>query len=1577
LSLTNPLRRACIVVNDSWQFDRFILAFIASNAVVLCLMQPTKLEGRGCASTGSNASTSGAGNAAMEDSELVFTTVFTLEMLVKIIAMGFYFEKGSYLSDGWNVMDFLVVVVSLVSLLPGIGGGVSALRVVRVLRPLRSLSVMPGMRTLIDTMLRAIPMIGNVLLFCVFFFTVFGIFGLQTFMGALRNRCFTLVDDATCDQFTSVEDVIMCRGDVAGMESGVAVLLAEHDERTCETGSAGTGTYECPSGQRCMKAHNPAYGLIHFDNAAHAFLTIFQCITLEGWTPIMYMAMDAVTGWSVAYFLLLVFFGGFFLLNLALAVITEVYDEESAEAKFEAEQAEDTEEAKQERLMEERIAKRKAVIEHIGVGGDESDSDSDAGSSAMGIRGGASTGSFIDAVFGPLGNGKRKGGVAAIRSVVESPRFGTFFTSLILANTLALAMEYEGMSDTYADSLAACNLALTISFALEMVLKIAGLGPREYVQDSFNIFDAVVVLLSLAELALANSGSLSALRSFRILRVLKLVRSWKGLQRFLYTVYLTVMSLGEFAFIVVLTIFIFALLGMQMFGGKMCGLGDDGDTPRHNFDTLLWALVTVFQVLTGEDWNAVMYDGVAASGSWSSLYFVALLIIGNFLVLNLFIAILLTNFSAQEISSDMKETRKLLESISFFNTYMSKERGLTEKSPAELELERWWSELPDKKMKHGAEKRWTKLATLAYDRVLEAEEAERIKREERMRADEEKRAKRLEAERQAKYDELNNPEQMSWASALFCGLYDPTTLATPQPGNAPKRLEAYRAKSLKIFSRDNPIRKACFALCDDHRFDAVVMAFIATSSIMMVFESPRAMENDSFADALDAVDTAFIVIFACEMAVKLVAYGLWLEERKGTYLRDPWNCLDGFIVLVGIVGKIMSGANLGWVRALRTLRALRPLRVIQRVPALKVVVNALLRSLPGLGNVMLVALLFWLIFGILGMQLFMGAFARCDDPDVAARVDCVDGWVNETRALAWNPVAKSCLGAVSVSTESACAGTYAYSEYRERSWSSDDMNFDNVFNAMQTLFEMSTTEGWTAVMYNGVDSTSPDTAPERDNNPPMAFFFIAFEIVANFFILNLFIGIILDNFTQMAQESGDGGSATMTKEQKLWAQRKKNFFKEAGDEVNKQTSPWRSALFKFSHDERFDFTIMGFIVLNAAAMACEHYQQSDTWTVALEGVSIGCSAVFIFEATVKLLAMGPRLYFAERWNQFDFFCVVMSIIGFAFGTGGGASVLRVLRLARLFRLVRRLKGLRMLFNTVIISMPGIINIGGLLFLLCFVYAVLGMHLFGKVKFGETHNEHANFRDFGNSLLTLLRMVTGEAWNSIMYDVMVKDDCDSSDECAIGECCGVAGAPLYFITFVIFGSFVTLNLLIAVVVDTFSNQKKEEEGEDVTDEDIEQFKIAWIMIDRKGEGRIPASRVAELVRRTPPPLGLKGTRVTALGMVRFMKKLDIGKYCIGEDEVLHYEDALVAFMRRSMNLDVGNMPEVLRVEVMETLRSKSTKSAKNLADAAIMTDDDESDDEWAKAKKRGRKSGATASKSVVIVDGKERASLRKK
>ena len=152
-------------------------------------MEPLKIEGRGCGTE--VATTTSGGNRVIDASELVFTTTFTFECLVKVIACGFYFTPTSYLKDGWNVMDFLVVVVSLLSNIPGLGSNLSALRVIRVLRPLRSLSVLPGMRALIGTLINAIPMIANVMLFCVFFYTIFGIFGLQVFMGVLRNRCFT------------------------------------------------------------------------------------------------------------------------------------------------------------------------------------------------------------------------------------------------------------------------------------------------------------------------------------------------------------------------------------------------------------------------------------------------------------------------------------------------------------------------------------------------------------------------------------------------------------------------------------------------------------------------------------------------------------------------------------------------------------------------------------------------------------------------------------------------------------------------------------------------------------------------------------------------------------------------------------------------------------------------------------------------------------------------------------------------------------------------------------------------------------------------------------------------------------------------------------------------------------------------------------------------------------------------------------------------------------------------------------------------------------------------------------------
>ena len=205
-------------------------------------------------------------------------------------------------------------------------------------------------------------MIANVMLFCVFFFTVFGILGMNLYMGVLRNRCFTVVTESSCaDHADHESNAAFCREIIPNFGEDLnvtaAVLLTDDEEQTCTNTSMSWLGYLCPEGMMCLKAFNPNSGITHFDNIAHSWLTIFQCITLEGWTPIMYMTMDASTGWSVVYFILLVFTGGFFLLNLALAVITEVYDEENTEARDAKDEEEDKEDAEEER---KRLIKKAA-----------------------------------------------------------------------------------------------------------------------------------------------------------------------------------------------------------------------------------------------------------------------------------------------------------------------------------------------------------------------------------------------------------------------------------------------------------------------------------------------------------------------------------------------------------------------------------------------------------------------------------------------------------------------------------------------------------------------------------------------------------------------------------------------------------------------------------------------------------------------------------------------------------------------------------------------------------------------------------------------------------------------------------------------------------------------------------------------------------------------------------------------------------------------------------------------------------------------------------------------------------------
>uniref|UniRef100_A0AAG5DD54 Ion transport domain-containing protein n=1 Tax=Anopheles atroparvus TaxID=41427 RepID=A0AAG5DD54_ANOAO len=203
-------------------------------------------------------------------------------------------------------------------------------------------------------------------------------------------------------------------------------------------------------------------------------------------------------------------------------------------------------------------------------------------------------------------------------------------------------------------------------FSLEMFLKMYSLGLQGYFVSLFNRFDCFVVIGSVIEVLLTNTQlmpplGISVLRCVRLLRVFKVTKYWQSLSNLVASLLNSIQSIASLLLLLFLFIVIFALLGMQVFGGRFIFNSMD-NKPRSNFDSFVQSLLTVFQILTGEDWNAVMYDGiqayggVASFGILASIYFIILFICGNYILLNVFLAIAVDNLAdAESLTAVEKE----------------------------------------------------------------------------------------------------------------------------------------------------------------------------------------------------------------------------------------------------------------------------------------------------------------------------------------------------------------------------------------------------------------------------------------------------------------------------------------------------------------------------------------------------------------------------------------------------------------------------------------------------------------------------------------------------------------------------------------------------------------------------------------------------------------------------------------------------------------------------------------------------------------------------------------------------------
>ncbi|XP_054616752.1 voltage-dependent T-type calcium channel subunit alpha-1I isoform X2 [Dunckerocampus dactyliophorus] len=1202
-----------------------------------------------------------------------------------------------------------------------------------------------------------------------------------------------------------------------------------------------------------------------------------------------------------------------------------------------------------------------------------------------------------------LWNGMRR----KLWGIVESKYFSRGIMIAILINTISMGIEHHNQPEELTNVLEICNIVFTSMFTLEMILKLTAFGFFEYLRNPYNIFDGIIVIISVCEIIGQADGGLSVLRTFRLLRVIKLVRFMPALRRQLVVLMKTMDNVATFCMLLMLFIFIFSILGMHIFGCKFSLKTEAGDTvpDRKNFDSLLWAIVTVFQILTQEDWNMVLYNGMASTSPCAALYFVALMTFGNYVLFNLLVAILVEGFQAEgdanrsysddeRSSCNFEDNDKQKDSLHLSDPKIctltpnghldlgplpaglfpgerlsfalgSRKNSVISLGRANLEhraaypgrgYHNWGRPLPPNPQASWARRSsWNSLigvrpcssSSPSTSPVFTSSPSARpfygyglgglggvvggslrirgprassspLRHLHSVHPDEEEsllsptvatRTLQLRhpilhgpfvprRDRRALSLELPHLLQVPGAPHLppplpphpmspvalhahqrkksYSGglrisggggleslsvigrvhqdcngktplaqiLQPPPNHQTEQPGGlnnqrqlmadvfpqvntrskdredlddeldyslcfrVQKMLEAHKPDwcetredwSVFLFSPQNKFRQMCQSIIAHKLFDYVVLAFIFSNCITVALERPKILQGSLERVFLTISNYIFTAIFVGEMTLKVVSMGLYMGEQA--YLRSSWNILDGFLVFVSLIDIVVSMAGgakiLGVLRVLRLLRTLRPLRVISRAPGLKLVVETLITSLKPIGNIVLICCAFFIIFGILGVQLFKGKFFYCLGPNVK-----------------------------NITNKSDCL----QANYK---WVHHKYNFDNLGQALMSLFVLASKDGWVNIMYHGLDAVGVDQQPVTNNNPWMLLYFISFLLIVSFFVLNMFVGVVVENFHKCRQHQ-EVEEAKRREEKRQRRMEKKRRKAQKLPYYASYTSV-RLMIHTLCTNHYLDLIITFIICINVITMSLEHYNQPHSLDLALKYCNYFFTSTFVLEAILKLIAFGFRRFFKDRWNQLDLAIVLLSVMGITLEEIEISAalpinptiirIMRVLRIARVLKLLKMATGMRALLDTVVQALPQVGNLGLLFMLLFFIYAALGVELFGELVCNQDYpcegmSRHATFENFGMAFLTLFQVSTGDNWNGIMKDTL--RECPPDHGIDVDYACNPSLqfiSPMYFVSFVLTAQFVLINVVVAVLMKHLDDSNKEAQEEAEMDAEIE-------------------------------------------------------------------------------------------------------------------------------------------------------------
>ena len=683
-----------------------------------------------------------------------------------------------------------------------------------------------------------------------------------------------------------------------------------------------------------------------------------------------------------------------------------------------------------------------------------------------------------------------------------------------------------------------------------------------------------------------------------------------------------------------------------------------------------------------------------------------------------------------------------------------------------------------------------------------------------------------------------------------------------------------------IESQKHVIRRVAHMIAHSTLFQYLTTVTIFFSMASLSLSSPLNYPDHILEQIVDKSDVVIAVVFSLEALLKALDLGLYHRDRmnygKG-YFQHRWNIFDfamtlcsAFVAVVylsGATGEVTKVADY-----LRFTRALRAWSLVGRSPRMVIIFQSLVSSLWSIGSVAFIALLVWVMFSIGGAQLFGGQLYACTSVDWGDQTYTGAGIYNKSTCLAQN--------------------------YTWQNWRRD---FDNVGDAMLTLFGVATTDEWMDVLFmTSSVSGVPDIAPSGNNRPIYVLFLMIYMVVMNFFLLNVFVSVLVDSFfeTKKSVEKELRESLTSGKAaDKIMSEVERRFFDfyqrvlvyvKPPIDTPYEDDSWRHRVRRVVRSAFFDnavFIVAGaHIIVEATAFASE----PPLYLPTLIYVDFAATIAFCVVTVLRIITYGLLGFLRQSWVTWVE--IVVNVITLTATIGRlvfpNSWIFELMSLFRIFRLTRVFSattGLRLLVHTLRQSAANFLAVLFVVFLIFYLFATLGMMLFGRVSWRNNAtgiDDMANFSRIDLALGTLLRVATFDNWQRIMWDAQMTQGsrgdsgpipCDEN----IGDCgrSPYVTVPFFFV-FIFLGQWIGINCFTAVLLESFSSAETMERMA-VKEVDVLNFRRLWKKVSG-GRGKTMTTQQLStfLVRLGDSSLGprLPGKDIRAA--LRVMSQLDI-------------------------------------------------------------------------------------------------------